>query len=157
MTTTSARLPAALYCRLAASRLAEAEAKHAPATGLPYPDNILELAKVASLVWDAAIDILSALQTEDGAEPSGRSSALRQYARRHLPADLYDRWPQLARLHNFQHKPIMSAAGFLRSLHLSGVMLQLLNARLPPTLQLPSDHFQWMLAASPDLGTSTAP
>ena len=157
MTTPSARIPAALFCRLAASRLAEAEAKYARAAGLSYPDDVMELAKLASLVWDAALDILSALQTGDGEEPSGRSSDLRQYARHHLPATIYDQWPQLARLHNFQHKPVLPAAGFLRYLHLSGVMLQLLNDRLPTTLQLPSDRFRWMLTASPDFGTPTNP
>ena len=157
MTTPSASLPAALYCRLAASRLAEAEAKHARATVLPYPDDILELAKTASLVWDAAMDILSALQTGDGAEPSGRSSDMRQYARHRLPANIYDHWPRLAGLHNFQHKPTQPISMFREALWYSGVMLQLLNARLQPTLQLPSDHFQWMLAASPDLGTPTTP
>lgn len=153
-TTTNANLPAAFYCRLAASRLAEAEAKYARATGLPYPDDILELAKTASLVWDAVMDILSALQTQDGREPSGRSSDMRQYARHHLPAAIYDHWSPLALLHNFQHKPTQPIGKFREVLWYSGVMLQLLNACLPTAVQLPSDCFRWMLTASPDRATA---
>ena len=157
MTTTSANWPAALYCRLAASRLAEAEAKYARAAGLPYPDDAMELAKTASLVWDAALDILSALQTLDGRDQSGRSSDMRQYVRHHLPAGIYDHWPPLVLLHNFQHKPTQPISMYREALRHSGVLIQLLNARLPATLQLPSDRFRWMLTASPDLGTPTDP
>ena len=157
MTTPSASWPADWYCRLAASRLAEAEAKYARAAGLSYPDGVMDLAKTASLVWDAAIDILSALQTRDGGEPSGRSSDMRQYARHRLPADIYEHWPRLAELHNFQHKPTQPIDIFGDALWYSSVMLQLLNDRLPPTLQLPSDRFRWMLTASPDFGTPTNP
>ncbi len=100
--------------------------------------NLGELAKVASLVWDGVMDVLSALTTLDGDIPSGRSSDLRQYARRILTRDEYSLWRDLARLHNFQHKPDHPETVFRASL------LELFNQRLPATLQLPSECWEWL-------------
>ena len=132
------------YCRFATSRLTEGENKLHAAVSLSYADNIGEVAKVASLVWDAAVDILSALALLDHVDVTGVSSDMRQYARRRFPEIVSQRWPHLARLHNFQHKPNLLEPQFRLELYYVGNMLELFNRQLPQQLQLPASRFAWL-------------
>ena len=103
-----------------------------------YVPNLGELAKVASLIWDGVMDLLSALTTLDGDTPSGHSSDLRQYARQILTRDEYSLWRDLARLHNFQHKPNHPETVFRSSCRGTASLLELFSQRLPPQLRLPA-------------------
>jgi len=134
---------AADYCQFAGSRLADAESQFQMATALEYESNIVGYAKVASLIWDAAIDILSALALLDGVEVTGVSSDMRRYARYNVPESVFRHWRDLARLHNFQHKPNLSHNEFLVELYYTGIMLELFNRRLPQPLRLPVSSFDW--------------
>ena len=138
---------AAQYCRFADSRLAEAKDKLQSVVALGYNDNIVEAAKIASLVWDAAIDILSALALQDGLEVTGVSSDMRQYARHNLPERLFRNWHHLARLHNFPHKPNLPENEFLAELYYAGNMLASFNGHLPQSMQLSTDRFAWLTAS----------
>ena len=136
------------YCRFADSRLTEARDKFQRAVVLGYAGNIVEVAKVASLIWDAAIDILSALALLDGEDATGRSSNLRQYARRSFSSIAQRYWRNLARLHNFQHKPNLSESEFRREIYYTGIMLDYFNNQLPPPMQLAAYSLIWLTAAA---------
>ena len=131
------------YCRFATSRLVEGENKLREAAALSYDNNMGEVAKVASLVWDAAIDMLSALALLNQVDATGVSSDLRRYARRDFPEIVSQRWHHLARLHNFQHKPNLPEPQFRLELYYVGNMLELFNRRLPQQLRLPLSSFDW--------------
>ena len=139
---------AAEYCQFAGSRLTEARDKFQRAIVLGYVDHIGEVAKVASLVWDAAIDILSALALQDGENATGVSSDLRQYARRNFPNTTVHYWRNLARLHNFQHKPNLQEVQFRRELYYTGMMLDIFNTQLPQPMQLAGDSLIWLTATA---------
>ena len=126
------------------SRLTEAQDKFLNAVSVGYDDDIAEAAKIASLVWDAAIDILSALALLDGEVVTGVSSDMRRYARYRLPENVYRNWKSLARLHNFQHRPNLPESEFLVELYYTGIMLELFNRRLPQQLRLPGSSFDWL-------------
>ena len=115
------------YCRFAESRLSEAGDKFVKAVALDYQGNIGEAAKVASLVWDTAIDILSALALLDGETVTGVSADMRRYARRNFPNITFHHWRNLARLHNFQHKPNLPESEFRSELYYTGIMLDSLQ------------------------------
>ena len=129
-------LSASLYCRIAESRLTEAGSRRAQSAADNHTDAIIERAKIASLVWDATMDVLSALAIRDGENPPGRSSYLRQYARNRLTESAYNYWRNLARLHNQQHKPSLPENDFRRELHYAGIFLTLLSDLLPDELRL---------------------
>ena len=139
---------AAEYCRFADSRLTEARDKFQRVVILGYAGNIDEVAKVASLIWDAAIDTLSALTLLDGEDATGRSSDLRQYARRSFPSIAQRYWRNLARLHNFQHKPNLSESEFRLDLYYTGIMLDVFNNQLPPRMQLAADSLIWLTSTA---------
>ena len=140
---------AADYSRFADSRLVEARDKLQNAATSGYDDNIGEVAKVASLVWDAAIDILSALALLEGVNVTGISSDMRRYARYNLPTGLMRYWHNLARLHNFQHKPNLPEPDFRVELYYAGTMLEDFNTRLPQPWRLPAARFAWLTANPP--------
>jgi len=139
-----ADIPAAIYLTYADSRLHEAGERCKRALLRGYARNLGELAKVASLIWDGVMDVLSALVTLDGNTPSGSSASLRQYAQHILTRDEYNPWRDLARMHNFQHKPNHTEAVFRSSCRGVGSLLTLLNGRLPVPLQLPASCFNWL-------------
>ena len=139
---------AAGYCRFAGSRLTEAQDKFQRAVVLGYVDNIGEVAKVTSLVWDAAIDILSALSLLDGENATGVSSDLRQYARRNFRHITSRYWRNLARLHNFQHKPNLPENELRPELYYTGIMLDIFNTQLPQPMHLAADSLIWLTAAA---------
>ena len=132
------------YRQFAGSRLAEAWDKFHNAAALGYDANIGEVAKVASLVWDSTIDILSALALLEGEGVTGVSSNSRRYAMRRFPAIMAQRWHNLARLHNFQHKPNLPENEFRFELYYAGTMLEAFNGQLPPAMQLSTDSFAWL-------------
>ncbi len=136
------------YAGYAASRLQEAGERYHRIASQDYADNLGELAKISSLTWDAAMDILSALALLDGEQLTGTSTRLYHYAKRALPAETGWYWQYLARLHNFQHKPDQPEPAFREAVRYTGILLQLLNARLPAALQLPEPSRSW-LALSP--------
>lgn len=140
-----ADLASATYLEYAESRLREAGERGERAMSNGYAHNRGELAKVASLIWDGAMDVLSALITLDGDSPSGRSSDLRQYARQVMTRDQYSLWRDLARLHNFQHKPNHSETVFRSSCRGTASLLELFNGRLPAQLQLPAECWEWLV------------
>lgn len=135
---------AATYLTYSESRLREAGARCQNAIANGYAANLGELAIAASLTWDGAIDLLSALATLDGEDITGRSSDLRRYARHTLPQADFSHWSRLATLHNFQHKPNHAETVFRSSCHGVGSLLTLLNGRLPAPLQLSSACFNWL-------------
>ncbi len=139
-----ADLAAADYLEYAESRLREAGERGEKAMSNGYGHNLGELAKVASLIWDGVMDVLSALTALDGDTPNGRSSDLRQYARQILTRDEYSLWRDLARLHNFQHKPNHPETVFSASCRGTASLLELFNQRLPTQLQLPSECWEWL-------------
>ena len=97
-------LTAADYAGFAESRLTRARRRFDLTASQSYAERRGELAQIASLVWDATIDMVSALALLIGVALTGRSSDMTDYAKRRLP-DAYVDWPGPARLHNFQHKP----------------------------------------------------
>ena len=139
---------AAEYCRFAGSRLLEAWDKFGRAVALDYDDHIGEVAKSASLIWDAAIDLLSALALLHNSRVTGVSSDMRQYASRTYQV-IYDAyWRHLARLHNFQHKPNLPESEFRSELYYTGIMLDIFNTQLPQPMQLAADSLIWLTAAA---------
>ena len=132
------------YISYAASRLAEASARYQDIPAQEFEANRGELAKIASLIWDAVIDVLSALALLDNRTLSGRSTDLVRYAKRDLGGEINTRWWAPAKLHNFQHKPDHSEPAFRQACHYTGILLQLLNARLPAALQLPATSRGWL-------------
>lgn len=141
-----ADLSAATYLGYAESRLREAGERCEKALLLGYAQNLGELAKVASLIWDGAMDMMSALTILDGNTPTGSTSSLRRYARQILTQDEYNLWRGLARLHNFQHKPNHSETVFRTSCHVVASLLNLLNKRLPDSMQLSLTLLEWLAA-----------
>ena len=131
------------YAGYAESRLTAAQRRFEATAPQPYAERRGELAQVASLIWDATIDLVSALALLNGVEVSGRSADMSDYAKRRLP-DTYDYWRGPARLHNFQHKPDRPQPEFRESCHDAGTALSLLNAELPAQLQLPAECWEWL-------------
>ena len=132
------------YISYAQSRLAEAGARY---RNIPVPEfeaNRGELAKIASLIWDAVIDIVSALALLDNRTLSGRSTDLVRYAKRDLGGEINTRWWAPAQLHNFQHKPDHPETAFRQACLYTGILLRLLNDRLPAALQLPETSRGWL-------------
>ena len=136
------------YCHFARSRLTEARDKFQNSLTLGYQDNIGEVAKVASLVWDAAIDMLSASALLQGEDATGVSSDMRQYARRNFRTIAFHYWRNLARLHNFQHKPNLPESEFRAELYYTGLMLEIFNIQLPQPMQLAADSIVWLTATT---------
>ena len=135
------------YAGYAVSRLLEARKRYWRIEAQDYADNLGELAKISALIWDGAMDILSALALLDGEELTGRSTRLYGYVKRALSAETGLHWQYLARLHNFQHKPDHPESAFREACHGTGVLLQMLNERLPAELRLPEMSWSWLLAA----------
>ena len=131
------------YAGYAESRLTVARRRFEATVSQPYAERRGELAQVASLIWDATIDLVSALALLNGVGVSGRSSDMSDYAKRQLPR-IYEEWQGPARLHNFQHKPDHPEAGFGQSCQSAGAALALLDAKLPAQLQLPAECWEWL-------------
>ena len=136
------------YCRFAGSRLTEARDKLQNAVALGYDDHIGEVAKSASLVWDAAIDLISALASLNNSRVTGVSSDMRQYAKNEHEIIFDAHWRHLARLHNFQHKPNLLENEFRLELYYTGMMLDYFNNQLPPPMQLAAYSLIWLTAAA---------
>ena len=136
-------LTAADYVGFAESRLTRARRRSDLTASQSYPARRGELAQIASLVWDATIDLVSAIALLNGVALTGRSSDMSDYAKQGL-SDAYVHWPGPARLHNFQHKPDHPETRFQSAcLEASSVMSQL-NLHLPARLQLPADCWEWL-------------
>ena len=133
------------YAGYAESRLTVARSRFEATASQPYAQRRGELAQVASLIWDATIDLVSALALLDSVGLSGRSADMSDYAKRSLP-DIYDYWRGPARLHNFQHKPNHPEPAFRESCQDAGTALSMLNAELPAQLQLPANCWDWLAA-----------
>ena len=131
------------YVGFAESRLTRARSRFDLTAPQSYPARRGELAQIASLVWDATIDLVSALALLNGVALTGRSSDMSDYAKRQL-SDAYVHWPGPARLHNFQHKPNHPEPGFQLACRRAGSVLSRLNQRLPPRLQLPAASWEWL-------------
>ena len=133
------------YASYAESRLTVARSRFDATASQPYAERRGELAQVASLVWDATIDLVSALALLDGVAASGRSATMSDYAKRQLQ-DVYRQWRGPATLHNFQHKPDHPELVFRQSCRRTGTALSMLNAELPSQLQLPAECWEWLAA-----------
>ena len=131
------------YAGYAESRLTVARRRFDTTASQPYSERRGELAQVASLIWDATIDLVLALALLNGVGVSGRSSDMSDYAKRQLE-DVYRRWQGPARLHNFQHKPNHPESEFRQSCQSAGAALALLDAKLPAQLQLPAECWEWL-------------
>ncbi|MYC33302.1 MAG: hypothetical protein F4X64_09010 [Chloroflexi bacterium] len=136
-------LTAADYAGYAESRLTRARRRFDLTESQSYTERRGELAQIASLVWDATIDMVSALALLNGVALTGRSSDMSDYAKRRLP-DAYMDWPGPARLHNFQHKPNHPEPRFQLACRRAGSVLSLLNQQLPAHLQLTSECWEWL-------------
>ena len=136
-------LTAADYAGFAESRLTRARRRFDLTASQSYAERRGELAQIASLVWDATIDMVSALALLNGVALTGRSSDMTDYAKRRLP-DAYVDWPGPARLHNFQHKPDHPEPGFQLACRRAGSALSQINRRLPAHLQLASECWEWL-------------
>lgn len=136
-------LTAADYAGFAESRLTRARRRFDLTASQSYAERRGELAQIASMVWDATIDMVSALALLDGAALTGRSADMSDYAKRQLP-EVYVDWPGPARLHNFQHKPNHPESGFRSACLEAGSVLSLLNQELPAHLQLTSECWEWL-------------
>jgi len=130
-------LTAADYAGYAESRLTRARRRFDLTESQSYTERRGELAQIASLVWDATIDMVSALALLNGVALTGRSSDMSDYAKRRLP-DAYMDWPGPARLHNFQHKPNHPETRFQLACRRAGSVLSLLNQ------QLTSECWEWL-------------
>ena len=136
-------LTAADYAGFAESRLTRARRRFDLSASQSYAERRGELAQIASLVWDATIDLVSALALLDGVAVTGRSSDMSDYAKREQ-AGAYLDWPGPARLHNFQHKPNHPEPEFQLACRRASFVLSRLNRRLPVRLQLPADCWEWL-------------
>ena len=136
------------YAGYAVSRLLEARKRYWRIEAQDYADNLGELAKISALIWDGAMDILSALALLDGEELTGRSTRLYGYVKRALSAETMWYWQYLSRLHNFQHKPDHSDPDFREAVYYTGILLQMLNERLPAVLRMPEMSWSWLLVAA---------
>ena len=138
-------LTAADYAGFAESRLTRARRRFDLTASQPYVERRGELAQVASLVWDATIDMVSALALLNEEALTGRSSDMSDYAKRQLPKAYID-WSGPARLHNFQHKPDHPEPGFRLACRRAGDASSGLNGQLPAHLQLASECWDWLAA-----------
>ena len=136
-------LTAADYAGFAESRLMRARGRFDLTASQSYAERRGELAQIASLVWDATIDMASALALLNGVSLTGRSSDMSDYAKRRL-RDVYVHWSGPARLHNFQHKPNHPEPGFQSACLETSSALSLLNRQLPAHLQLASECWEWL-------------
>ena len=136
-------LTPAEYAGYAEARLTVARSRFEATASQSYERRRGELAQVASLIWDATIDLVSALALLNGVRLTGRSGDMSDYAKRQLQ-DVYRLWRGPARLHNFQHKPDHPESGFRQSCQYAGAALILLNSKLPAHLQLPAECWEWL-------------
>ena len=132
------------YIGYARSRLDEAGERYRNIPAQEFEANRGELAKIASLIWDAVIDILSALALLDNRTLSGRSTDLVRYVKNEMSDEIKARLPAAVQLHNFQHKPDQTELDFREACHFTGILLQLLNDRLPAALQLTAPSRGWL-------------
>ena len=132
------------YAGYAESRLTVARRLFEATASQLYTERRGELAQVASLIWDATIDLVSALALLNGLRSTGRSADMSDYAKRELQ-DVYQRWRGPARLHNFQHKPDHPELEFRQSCRRAGTALSLLNVELPAQMQLPAECWEWLV------------
>lgn len=131
------------YRQCAISRLACAEEMYRAINPETRATAFCELAQVASLIWDAVIDVVSAAYMAGGGTPSGNSTEIRQYAKTALPI-VYRYWKGPARLHNFQHRPYQSTELFAEHCEDTADLLLQLNGYLPESLRLPAESFGWL-------------
>ena len=73
---------------------------------------------------------------------------MRQYARRNFRTIAFHYWRNLARLHNFQHKPNLPESEFRAELYYTGLMLEIFNIQLPQPMQLAADSIVWLTATT---------
>lgn len=140
-------LTAADYAGFAESRLTRARRRFDLTASQSYAEHRGEMAQIASLVWDATIDMVSALALLNGVALTGRSSDMSDYAKWQL-SDAYVHWQGPARLHNFQHKPDHPEPEFWSACLEAGDALLLLNQRLPAHLQLTAECWEWLARPS---------
>lgn len=135
--------PQTSYRQCALTRLARAEELYRSITPEDRATAFCEMAQVASLIWDAVIDAVTAAYVESGGAPTGRSTEIRVYARNVLP-DVYEYWKGPAWLHNFQHRPHRDSNALSNACRYTARLLTLLNRHLPEPLRLPADSFGWL-------------
>ena len=114
-----------------------------------YEEVFIELAYVASQVWNTGIALLSAIMQSDDISRLGTSSLRHNYLRytlndRYPNLDLLNNWPYLALLHNFQHNLALPELRFVGACHQSAVLIASLNGLIPEHLRLPDDAFAWL-------------
>ena len=131
------------YAGYAESRLTVARRRFDATAPQPYAERRGELAQIASLIWDATIDLVSSLALLDGVRLTGRSADMSDYAKRQLP-QIYEEWQGPARLHNFQHKPDHPESRFRQSCQSTATLLPMLNSKLPAQLRIPAECWEWL-------------
>ena len=131
------------YRQCALSRLSRAEELFRAIASETRATAFCELAQVASLLWDAVIDAVTAAYVHGGGAPSGRSTEIRAYVKRALP-DVYGYWKGPSWLHNFQHRPYQDISAFNSACRYTSNLLTQLNTRLAESLRLPANSFGWL-------------
>ena len=137
------------YIRSARRRLRAAAALYGEIGGREYNTVFLQLADVSALLWNAGIDIVSALMVCDGHDRLGTSRNRGRYVNQRLHDTnprlrLRISWRHFAMLHNFQHNLDLPQERFVDSCQYAAELFGSLNGLLPEILQLPRESFAWL-------------
>ena len=114
-----------------------------------YESAFVELAYMASQIWDTGIDLLSTIMLLDGLTGLGTSTSRYNYLRytlnnRYPDIGLRTDWRYLASLHGFQHNLDLPEPRFVEACHQSGELIVNLNGMLPEYLRLADENYRWL-------------
>ena len=137
------------FVRAAEIRLELAASIYERAGHLPFSARNVEMANVATFLWSAGIDMISAHMLLNGETRLGRSVSRRRYLVNQIlltnwPVQLQSGWSVLSRLHNFQHNLDMRETAFTTNCRESAFFFAGLNNLLPTHLSLPSGAYAWL-------------
>ena len=114
-----------------------------------YDAVFVEMAYVASRIWDSGIALLSAIMLLDGRATLGASTLRYRYLKHtlsnlHPALRLRTNWSYLASLHSFQHNLNMLELRFVDACHYSAELIASLNGLLPENLRLADEAYRWL-------------
>ena len=137
------------HIRSARRRLRAAAISYSEIRDREYSAKFLQLADVSALLWNAGIDVVSALMIGDGHDRLGTSRNRSRYVNQRLhdmnpELRLRITWRYFAMLHNFQHNLDLPQERFAISCQYTAELFGSLNGLLPDTLQLPRESFAWL-------------
>lgn len=134
-------------------RLESAQAFYRAASGATYDGAFAQLGQMASAIWDAVVDLISAVMRQDGMRNLGRSTTRMNYLNDRLTARWANRYEQgyrdgLLMLHSFQHNMDLPERRFGDACRRCAQLVGLLNELLPVNRRLPADAYDWLLAVA---------